>query len=72
MSHELLRRRLRFLRHYDRNEKRYWNRDWLRALGQELAQETVRILARLSRLERQAPPGTSIGDPRFEPAAKDH
>ncbi|MEE8142297.1 MAG: lipopolysaccharide kinase InaA family protein, partial [Planctomycetota bacterium] len=63
--------RLRFLRHYDRNEKRYWNRDWLRALGQELAEETVRILARFTLLERQSPPGASIGDPRFQRRAND-
>ncbi|MCI0650696.1 MAG: hypothetical protein L0Z55_02300, partial [Planctomycetes bacterium] len=60
------RERLRFLRAYDRGEGVYWRRDWIRALDDELAEETIRILTRLSREEAQLRNGGSAGDPRFE------
>lgn len=53
--------RLRFLRAYDRGEGRYWRHDFVAALDRELAEETVRIISRLSRDEAHA----ENGDPRF-------
>ena len=44
---------------------RFWNREWLATLEEELSEETVRIITRMSRQELEAEDLTEVGDPRF-------
>ncbi|MEM7260833.1 MAG: lipopolysaccharide kinase InaA family protein [Planctomycetota bacterium] len=50
-GHITTRDRLRFLRDYDRGDRRFFTREFIRELSEDIADETVRILARMSRQE---------------------
>ena len=63
--------RLRFLRAYDRGEGRYWNRTWIAIIDRMLAQETIRIMARISAKERLHALDPEVCDPRFRQATRD-
>ncbi|MFQ5655427.1 MAG: lipopolysaccharide kinase InaA family protein [Planctomycetota bacterium] len=62
-GHISARDRLRFLHAYDGGDGHTWNRDSIAALDAALADEIVRIIARMSLHERRH--GAEGGDPRF-------
>ena len=63
--------RLRFLHAYDRGEGRYFSRDWIESLDRRLADEVIRIMARISEKETAHALDPEVCDPRFRTEAAD-